>query len=272
MTCGETREYLFAFLDSELDAPLSIELQRHLDGCPDCAREAEIERSVRRQLAGTLGAGVETLPVLDESLGDRFELGGRAAPTTEEMPKRWAVDWGRAVAAAAALAFVVGVGGWLLIDGERAAGGTGGLSELLVADFEHFMEEGAVVQIDSADRETVAEWLEAKTTVAIVLPPLLDGGCSLVGGRKCKIAGAPAAFAVYDLDDTPASLVALAADGTDLGEMRLVEAEDDAHWVDQREGYTIVACRRDGLIYAAVSRLPEERLLCLMSGAVHESD
>jgi anti-sigma factor RsiW len=272
MTCGETREYLFAFLDSELDAPLSIELQRHLDGCPNCAREAEIERTVRRQLVGTLGAGGEPLPALDESLGDTFELGGTAAATIGPMPGWWAADWGRAVAAAAALAFLVGVGGWLLINGERAGGSKGALSDLLVADFEHFLEEGAVVQLGSTDRETVAEWLQAKTAVAVVLPPLLDRGCYLVGGRKCKIAGKPAAFAVYDLDGTPASLVALAADGTDLGGMRLVEREGATHWVDHRGGYTIVACRRDGLVYAAVSRLPEERLLCLMSGAVHESD
>ena len=54
MNCRELREYLFAFLDSELDAALSIEVQRHLEQCPECAREAEIERAIRRQLSNAL--------------------------------------------------------------------------------------------------------------------------------------------------------------------------------------------------------------------------
>ena len=48
MNCTEIREYLFAFLDNELDAHLSIELQHHLDHCPACAQQAEIEREGRR--------------------------------------------------------------------------------------------------------------------------------------------------------------------------------------------------------------------------------
>ncbi|MFQ5807197.1 MAG: anti-sigma factor family protein, partial [Phycisphaerae bacterium] len=62
MTCGEAREYLFAFLDNEVDAPLSIELQRHLDGCPHCAREAEIERTIRKRLSGRIEAAADDLP------------------------------------------------------------------------------------------------------------------------------------------------------------------------------------------------------------------
>ena len=42
MRCGEIREYIFAFLDNELDAPLSIEFQHHIDHCAVCAREVEI--------------------------------------------------------------------------------------------------------------------------------------------------------------------------------------------------------------------------------------
>ena len=66
MICSETREYLFAFLDSELDAPLSIELQRHVERCPDCAREVEIERAIKRQLGVRLEAQCSEY-VLDEN-------------------------------------------------------------------------------------------------------------------------------------------------------------------------------------------------------------
>lgn len=58
MICNETREYLFAFLDNELDAHLSIEVQRHLDHCPDCAQQADIEREIAEALDCPLGTGM----------------------------------------------------------------------------------------------------------------------------------------------------------------------------------------------------------------------
>ena len=71
MTCRQTREFLFAFLDNELDAPRSIDLQLHLDGCPDCAREAEIERATKTHLAGSLEQTDRPVPAFDvHAVGD----------------------------------------------------------------------------------------------------------------------------------------------------------------------------------------------------------
>ena len=67
MNCGEAREYLIAFLDGELDASLSVEVQLHLDHCCDCAREAEIERTIRGRLAGVL-QGRAASPTPDEEV------------------------------------------------------------------------------------------------------------------------------------------------------------------------------------------------------------
>ncbi len=58
MSCTEIREYLFAFLDNELDVHLSIEVKRHLDHCPDCAQRAEIEREIAEALDCPLGTGM----------------------------------------------------------------------------------------------------------------------------------------------------------------------------------------------------------------------
>ena len=54
MICNEAREYLFAFLDNELDASLSMDFQHHIDHCAVCAREVEIERAIREQLICSL--------------------------------------------------------------------------------------------------------------------------------------------------------------------------------------------------------------------------
>jgi hypothetical protein len=70
----------------------------------------------------------------------------------------------------------------------------------------------------------------------------------------------------------PASLLAIAAERDDFEGMKEVHHGGATHWVGHCRGYTVVACRRDELVYAAVSRLVEEELLCLMTGASHESD
>ncbi len=270
MNCAEVREYLFAFLDSELDASHSMELQRHLDRCPECAREAEIERTVRKQLAAAIARDAADVPPFtnthDGMLQNEVEPGHTSAT----------VRWGRLASAAVVL---VAVGGalWFAVgrgSPDHASPGHGDLSfvDALVKDFRHFLNEGQPLQVRSDDRSRVSRWLADQTQLAVYLPSLPDERARLVGGRKCKIAGRPAAFAVYDLEGAPASLVVLAADENELAGMQRVRHADGIHWVDRCRGHTVVACRRGKLIYAAVSKLSEEKLLTLVEDTQHEGD
>ncbi len=47
MNCEQVVQHLWPFLDGELDAETSGELQRHLDECRRCFPRAEFERRVR---------------------------------------------------------------------------------------------------------------------------------------------------------------------------------------------------------------------------------
>ncbi len=272
MTCSETREYIFAFLDNEVDAPLSIELQRHLDGCAGCAQEVEIERTVRKQLARAIGSAAEDVPGFDEFSNDVFtseaataQIGGRSF-----RDRRFYL--GRILAAAAAVVFLVGAGAWFVLKDHFGSSTLRGFADLVVADFEHFLEEGKVVQIESADREAVGDWLRRQTALAVALPAPVDLRCKLIGGRKCKIDGRPAAFAVYDMNGAPVSLVAIAGEHVRLEGMTEVRYDGATLWVDHCRGHTVVAYRRGSLLYAVVSQLSEEEISCLTTGAAPESD
>ncbi len=253
MTCGQTREYLFAFLDNELDAPLSIELQRHIDGCAECAREAEIERAVQKHLSGALETAVPGIQDLEFRI-QNLEFRSR---------KPWYV------AAAAAIALFVGASAWFVLDETNASPS---FVDLLVADFEHFLEDGEKLQVASAQHEAVAEWLLGKTMIAVALPAPADRQIKLLGGRKCTIGDQPAAFAVYDMGGAPASWVAVKGDANRLDGMNEVHFGGETYRVGRVGGFTVVAHQHDGLVCAAVSTLSQEQLLSLMTGAVHESD
>jgi anti-sigma factor RsiW len=273
MTCCESREYLFAFLDDELDAPLSIELQRHLERCHDCAREVEIERTTRRHLAAVLAVPGQAEPFEEDRLRYVLERDeshglGRQVP----VPRfRWLPRRAAGVAGIAAAVLVCATA-WMLLRPGAATNVSRSFADLAVADFEHFLEEGQHVQFASDRPAAVADWLLGQTGLAVVLPPMERPGCKLVGGRKCKIAGRPAAFAVYELDGLPASLLVVEGQGFDIERMERVEEQGRTHWVERRQGRTVVACRRGKFLYAAVSALPEKELSHLMPGREHESD
>lgn len=260
MTCGEAREYMFAFLDSELETPLSIDLQLHLDGCPECAREAEIERAIHKRLDHMMDAPV---PAFAGRLDSYVFSERQSTIALNRVVGRSAVRWNRIAAVAASVVIVAGLALWYAL----ATGPGNGLAPLAVGDFEHFLEEGSKLQIESGDRIRVASWLAEKTSIAIMLPVPSDPACKLLGGRKCTLAGRPAAFAVYDMQGTPASLVAVELDAVSLEDLKEESHQGVTYLVGRRNGFTIVACRRGQLIYAIVSRLTEEALSPLMPAA-----
>jgi anti-sigma factor RsiW len=266
MNCRELREYLFAFLDSELDAPLSIEAQRHLEQCHECAREAEIERAIHRHLSNAVhGTECGTVPVEEEEpeavlstiTSRRWEVFRPA-----RRPRRWILP----LTAAAAIGLAV-IGG-ITWDRTPSHQASNPLVDLLISDFEHFEEKGRPLQIASSDPSAVSAWLADQTALPVELPELNEKEGKLLGARKCKIDGKPAAFAAYELAGTLASLVITRGPHPDVDRMERVEQGGHTHWVDRCKGHTVLACKRDALVYAAVSTLPGERLSPLMTNPV----
>ena len=261
MNCTEIREYLFAFLDNELDAHLSIELQHHLDHCPACAQQAEIEREVRRQLGGVL-ADDQAVPAFDAVDLAATLADGRAEPGTARFSgRRWRAA--KLVGLAAVVTAVV-----ILWTATRP----GSLADLLVQDYTHFVNDGKSVQLASTDADEVSAWLRGQTGLEVSIAATTGPRCKLIGARKCKLAGRPAAFALYEMNGTAVSLVAADAALADMGTMKRADSHGDEVWVDRCKGHTVVAKRRGQLGYAVVSTLPQDDLIHLIESVVHESN
>lgn len=263
MTCSEIREYLFAFLDSELDAPLSIEVQRHIERCHDCAREAETERTIRQHLARALEADTRSEVLNDAALEHAVRRATGRVRWLAASSHRPRLMTG--IAAVLVLVPLIGFAwrsGW----GRHS---DAPFATVLVADFEHFVSTGRPVQLSSDDAQTVSEWLRSKTQLPVTLASAAGGRCTLVGGRKCEIGGQPAAFAVYEINGQPISLVAVPSRVADFAGMRRVERAGHSYWVDRCQDHAVVASPRGELVYACVSTLNEEELLHLISETVH---
>lgn len=269
MMCSDVREYLFAFLDNELDAALSIEVQRHLERCGRCAREVEIERAIRKSLAAKL-ADHRASPMPDAAVllrsGGKPGEGVASSQTFLRLHRR-----GLVLTTAAAM-LLLGAVAWLWPSPDAAGTKADPFADLVVADFQHFVDDGLSVQFASAKSEAVGDWLAVNTGLAVSMPAGVSAECLLIGARKCTIAGRPAAFAMYRIGGVPASLVATDAAGLEMVGMKKVQRHGRSHWLDRCKGHTVIACRRGDLVYAAVSTLPEEQLACLTMDPTHEGD
>jgi len=214
MTCSEARQYIFAFLDNELDAGLSLEVQQHIEHCALCARECEIENVVRRQLAAKLQQA-DAVPEFDESALLRVLRSGPGTPVLTPRTTRRYWKFGAAGAIAATFLFAAS---FFVANPARQTQGVS-LADTLVDDFDHFVTESKPLQIVSADAKEVSEWLRDRTALAVRVPSVDPAKALLVGGRKCKINGRPAAFAVYRLGNELASVVALQGSDESLARM-----------------------------------------------------
>lgn len=262
MTCSEARQYIFAFLDNELDSALSLEVQQHIEHCPVCARECEIESVVRRRLAGRLQEA-DAVPAFDDSAVLRLIRTQTAEPVSAPRPDKrsWTVA---AVGVIAAAASVLIFASTMFVANQGSDANYLTLADALVDDFDHFVTESKPLQIVSADAQEVSRWLEDRTALVVRVPAVDSAIATLQGGRKCKIDGRPAAFAVYRVGGDPVSVVAMRGSEQALASMKRIDRDGHTHWVDRCRGHTVLACKRGDLIYAVVSRLPEESILPLM--------
>ncbi|MBE7461886.1 MAG: zf-HC2 domain-containing protein [Planctomycetes bacterium] len=252
MTCREIREYLFAFLDNELDTSLSIEVQRHLERCCDCAREAEIEHVVRKQLGRDL-LGQGQFPAINKtqlvrSLSDKSTESGES----KRSPRIWL-----GIAAAMLLLASAAARFTYLPRGHNGSA----LADMLIDDFNRVLAEDSPVQVASNDANEVSTWLKSKTNIEVEVPRMYGPNYKLVGARKCIISGRPAALALYELEGFPASMVAMPAAEGDLDGM---QSSDAGHSVDHCKGHTVVARKLGDMMYFAVGRLSEAELLLLI--------
>jgi len=250
MICEKFRECLFAFLDDELESGVSIEVQAHMEHCPACAREAEIERATRRGLLRAVDT--DGAPELDEAMLARSLV--MAADHRPARPMRLMWFLGTALAFAAAIAMMVFV--WPT----RSDGGKGGFIDLVADESREFLENAGPVQLATSEIGTLTAWLRDQTALPVDIADISSSGWRLIGGRRCSLEGRPTAFALYERGGKTASVVAVSDVHVDMGDLTRTPCGQEVHWVGHCKGRNIVANQHGGLVYFAVSDHPASEL------------
>ena len=190
MTPEHVIDRLSAFIDDELDAIGSREVQRHLESCTDCA--AALSR--QRALSGSLRDRLQYHQAPD-LLRARVMRDLRSAGERDET--RWwamAPRWGTLSAAAAVI--VVATGVWLgtSLPRRRADDAT---SREAVSGHIRSLMASHLTDVASTDQHTVKPWFNGKLDFS---PPVTDFAAAdfpLVGGRLDYLQGHAVAALVY---------------------------------------------------------------------------
>jgi len=253
MSCQETRVLLHAFLDDELDSVRSLDVQRHLDACPDCARAHAAHRSLRAALRDEAlyyrsPEGLESR--VRAALGSQRaheRRAGRLGAVGAFLRMRWALlPAGAAVALLAVSVITI----WRF--GNPPAGPLAEdlLGREVVASHVRSLMAGHLTDVPSSDQHTVKPWFNGRLDFSPPVKDLAGDGFPLIGGRLDYLAGRPVAALVYQRRLHVINLMVWPAPGE----------PDRSLTAATRQGYHLLHWTQDGMSHWAVSDLNEEEL------------
>jgi anti-sigma factor RsiW len=188
MNCQEARNWLDAHLDGQLDLPHSVEVERHMAGCPACSAARQNLFRLRKQ---TQAAAYTAPEFLRRSVVQAIEREAGISARRKSKPMQLGLGWILGTATAAVLLVAVMVGPLLRSNSE------GRLLDELADSHVRSMMGGRVVDVASSDQHTVRPWFEGKVDFAVPVPDLSSHGFEIQGGRLDYISGQDVAALVY---------------------------------------------------------------------------
>ena len=226
MTCDLVRPYLEAYVDHELDAAQSLNLEEHLRSCEACSR---------------LNARLEALHTVIAAEAPRYrapdELRRRIQHDLRQKPVAW--KWG-AIAASLLLA---GVALWQI----RPHRGPDLIAAEIIASHVRSLMANHLVDEPSTDQHTVKPWFAGKLDFSPPVKNLDAQGFPLAGGRLDYIGNRPVAALVYRRGQHVINLYVWPSSQT--------AAESSA-----TNGFNVLTWQSEGMRFTAISDLNPSEL------------
>lgn len=207
MRCEEVRQFISAYLDSELDTKNNLEVEEHLEQCSQCRSVYEAQYKFEHNIRQHLRSDKSTEEAWQQALR---KLKARPSPRFRIL---------QAVGLTVVLlAFsIFGVYRWNISHQD--------LSRFAVSSHEKYVTDQLPLIIHSSSAEEIENYFKDKLSFELKIPRTLSvKGARLVGARMCHLNNVPVAYLVYYIDNKPVSVFLMHED--EAVQFRQVRHED----------------------------------------------
>jgi anti-sigma factor RsiW len=242
LNCQDVQTLIHGYVDGELDLVTSLEIERHLRECPECAQAQTSLQAVRAAVKDAVPY-FRTPP----GLARRVQTSVRRAGRSDRAPR---LRTGPLLAIAASLALMT-FAGWGLARLLRARSDDAFLTrELVASHVRSQMLPSHRFDVASSDPHTVKPWFEGKLDFAPPAKDLTGQGFPLVGGRLDYLHNRPVAAILYQRRKHSINLFVWPSSPDD----------DTTPETATRQGFHMIRWKRAGMTFWAVSDLNEAEL------------
>jgi len=239
--CEEKRELLHGYFDGELDVVRSMEVEKHMEDCDNCAQAYGVIHSLR-PVIGNSTVRFDPPANLERQLRSALRRKNQTQRKSFEVRWRWLV---------VAISFVSVVGLVLAVAPiftRRAESDL--LAQEIVSSHVRSLMADHLTDVPSSDRHTVKPWFAGKLDFSPPVKDLTQQGFSLTGGRLDYIGHRAVAALVYQRGQHSINVFIWPA--TDTAAVN--ESASTTH------GYNVIRWSNGGMAYWAVSDLNLEEL------------
>jgi anti-sigma factor RsiW len=252
--CQAMYRIMHAYLDGELSAKETVDVQTHLDNCPECAVLYRNEKLFLDLVKESLPSAVAPC-----HLEQKVKMALKTSGTGERLRRGL-----RLVAIPAmAMAALVLIGTTVFFSPERKP--VPALVNAAVNTHQEYLNGNVPLDIASHDPVQVGLWFEKRTDFPVSLGQDPVKNLRLLGGRLIEIEGKKAVFLAYEMGKHRLSLVMTAAQGVDLFGAREFTVKESRFYQSTYHGFQALSWAQEGLAYVFVSDQQEiNKKACLI--------
>jgi anti-sigma factor RsiW len=234
-TCKETKGFLNAYVDGELDSAGSLAVETHIRACAACLSDVENLHA----LASAIENG--SLRFKAPARLKRNVLGAIRAANPEARSSVFYWRWASVMASAVLIIALT----WVGIAHRAGSSEETLLVSDVVSSHVRSMMANHVTDVASSDSHTVKPWFSGRLDYSPPTKDLTEQGFRLIGGRLDYLNNRPVAALVYQRSQHFINLFVWPSNGPAIREQEQLA----------RQGYNLIHWTRSGMTYWLISEL-----------------
>lgn len=254
MGCQRTREYLYPFIDGELDSQDVLLVKEHLSNCPLCELEWKEEKKMDSLIRQNIPK--ENAPyTLKEAIIDGIE----------GLQKPKVFSFGSPILRLSFVAILV-----ILLVTIPAVFKKARSFPLFSESISRHIKclQGAFpMEVISNNPQDIKKWFEGKLDFVVMVPDLSRSGINLIGARLCHLKDRKVAYLMYEKNGQNISVFVIDVKGLNIQKANRIVLGKSIFLVKNEKGYNSILClEKEGDIGCIfVSDLPKDELIKMIT-------